>query len=62
MARLKRYEQDLAYRVYMSDSFYLYSENKRPSQRFIDYLHPLPQDTRSGDEIALDIIEKLKGG
>ena len=61
-ARLDRFEQDLVYRVYMADSFYLYGDNKRLSQRFYDILRPTPQDTRSGDEIALDIIEKLKGG
>ena len=62
MARLKRYDENRAYRVYMSDSFYLYSEQKRMSQRFIEFLNPLPQDNRTGDEIAVDILAKLKGG
>lgn len=46
----------------MSDSFYLYPENKRMNKRFIEIVNPLPVDERSGDEIVLDIMNKLKGG
>lgn len=51
--------QEMAYRVYVTDSIYLYSHDKIPAKRYWDYLHPLPEV--DGDEIALSVISKLKG-
>lgn len=35
-------------------------DNKRLTVRYEDIINPKPIDTRTGDEIALDVIQKLK--
>lgn len=34
-------------------------ENKRLSVRYSDIIYPKPVDSRTGDEIALDVIQRL---
>lgn len=34
-------------------------ENKRLTVRYVDMINPQPVDNRTGDEIALDVINKL---
>ena len=34
-------------------------DNKRLTMRYVDMIHPQPVDTRTGDEIALDVIQRL---
>ena len=45
----------MAYKIYISDTLYQYSQNQRLSMRYIDLLKTRV-DTRSGDEIAIDVI------
>lgn len=62
LSKYKEYAEEVAYRVYITDSIFYYMQNKSISIRYYDMLHQSPKDERTGDEIALEIIEKLKGG
>lgn len=57
-ARLEEYQQTLAYRIYISDSLFCAGDNKRLVSRFYDVITK-PKDTRTADEIATDIINRL---
>lgn len=48
----------MAYKIYISDTLYHQAQNQRLTVRFIDILDQKPIDNRSGDEIALDVIQK----
>ena len=41
----------------MADTLQLAGQNKYPVQRYVELLKPI--DTRSGDEIAADVIQTL---
>lgn len=48
--------------MYVTDSiFYAMREKMLPS-RYYDIIHQSQKEEKSGDEIAMDIITKLKGG
>ena len=53
-----KYEQDeMAYRVYVTDSIYYKGHNQMINKRFFDMLNE-KVDNRNGDEIALDVMNK----
>lgn len=58
-SKYKLYQDEVAYRVYMADSVFYQAEGKKLTVRYVDYIHPKPVDNRTGDEIALSVIEKL---
>lgn len=75
VARYNEKQRDMAYRIYLTDSFKCIAENTAQSApeghyltaRYYDIINPQPQDNRSGDEIAIDIITRAglsfaKGG
>ena len=48
--------------MYVTDSIFYYNQNKALQERYYDLIHQTHvEDERSGDEIALDIITRLKG-
>lgn len=53
-------QREAAYRLYITDSFYLQGQGKAFRDRFFDLMQPHEIDTRSGEEIAADIIRKLQ--
>lgn len=64
-ARYESQERDLAYRIYVTDCLRIISENtakysggKYVSASLHDILYPKPEDTRTGEEIAADIIRR----
>lgn len=57
-ARHDDYVEEFIYRRYMSDSLNLLPEQSKLIDRYVDILNP-PKETRSGDEIALDVIQNL---
>ena len=59
MSKYKLYQEDMAYRIYITDSLYYEAQGKALTQRYIDIIHPAPVDPRSGDEIAMDVIGRL---
>lgn len=42
---------------YVAEALRLAPQQKYPTQHLGDMLHPKPKDTRSGDEIAADVIK-----
>lgn len=57
----KRIEQQetYAYRIYITDSLFYQAQQQRLTSRYVDIIKPQKIDNRSGDEIALDVIERL---
>lgn len=51
----------MAYRIYVTDSFYLNAQNKGFSQRWYDLINnQIEQDDRTSEEIISDLKSKLK--
>ena len=48
----------MTYRYYITDHMYYASRNQVLNERFFDLVNSGPPDTRSGDEIAIDIITR----
>jgi len=61
LSKYKSYQDDLLYRVYITDTAYSYMREKMLPDRFIDVLCPKPEIEMDGDEIAFRILEKMKG-
>jgi hypothetical protein len=63
MSKYKEYAEEVAYKMYITDSIYYYNQQKALNVRYYDIIHQSQKvDERTGDEIALDIITRLKGG
>lgn len=50
--------QEQAYRIYVTNSLYYMADNKRISRTYNEIIHPKPEDKRTGDEIALDVMQR----
>ena len=57
-ARLSEYDREAAYRIYITKSLQLAPQSKYLVETYEDWLNPKKEDTRSGDEIALEVIQK----
>ena len=59
-ARLEQELREVTYRYYITDALYAQGENRRMKHRFVDIISGKvkPPDTRSGDEIAEDVIKR----
>lgn len=57
IARFKQQQKDEAYRIYVTDSMFYQSDNKRLSIRYYDLMNK-KAETRSANEIISDVIEK----
>ena len=58
IVRLKEYQVEEAYRVYVTDTLYYQAENKKLSVRYYDLIRPKRSDNRSADEIIKETIVK----
>ena len=59
LCRIRQYEKEVAYRLYMSDLFFYQARGKTQEQRYADIaFYKKKIDPRSADEIALDIIKR----
>ena len=64
IARFQSQRRDLAYRIYVADCLRIISENTAKvgggsyiTAKFADIINPKPEDNRTGEEIAADIIK-----
>lgn len=57
-ARIDDFNREEAYRFYVTKSLQLMPQNKYITASYQDVLKPKKIDTRSGDEIAADIMER----
>ena len=51
--------QTVAYRVHVTESLRNMPQGRHVAISYWDMIHPKPADTRTGDEIAADVIERL---
>ena len=59
-AKYADHQREAAYRVYITDSFYLQGQGKAFSKRFYELIKQRrATDNRTGDEIAADVINKM---
>lgn len=65
MARYQSQQRDLAYRIYVADCLRIISENTAKmgggsyiTAKLADIINPKPDDNRTGEEIAADIIKR----
>ena len=56
-ARAKERAEDAMRWEYVAEALRLAPQQKYPMQHLRDMLHPKPQDTRSGEEIADEVIK-----
>lgn len=56
IARLDEEDREMAYRFYIANSLQNIPQNKYIAKTFHDMLYPKPEDTRSADEVARDVI------
>lgn len=63
----ERFEEEKAYRVYMSDAIFTIAETvarkfdgKYMGYRYLDLVEPQPEETRTGEEIIADLGKKLE--
>lgn len=71
-AHINQQERETAYRIYVTDCLRIISqsaaesakmaggEGKYITARFADFLHPKPEETRTGEEIIADLRRKLE--
>ena len=58
ISKYKKEQEEMAYRIYMTDSLYYRAQNQYMNVRYYDLLNR-KIDNRSGDEIATDVIHKI---
>ena len=57
ISRFKYEQQEMAYRIYMSDSLFYYTQNQRLTHRYADFItNKIKIDNRSSDEIVMDVM------
>lgn len=59
MAKKAEHDEEVVFRTYLAESVRLGAQNKYLRKSYFDVVHPQPIDTRSGDEIAEDVINRL---
>lgn len=57
MARFKQQQKDEAYRIYVTDSMFYQSDNKRLNTRYYDLINK-KAETRSANEIISEVLNK----
>lgn len=64
LTRYTEYQRDVAYRLYVTDCLRMITENSANAvkgqymkDRFMNIIYPQPVDSRTGDEIAQDVIK-----
>jgi hypothetical protein len=65
IARHARENREYAYRMYVTENLRIVGENTAKSgggsyitQRYVDMIEPRPEDNRSAEEIAADVIAR----
>lgn len=54
--------EEMSYRTYVTEILRLRGENKTLTKSWLDIIDPKPVDNRSGDEIAMDFVQRMKNG
>lgn len=59
IAKFNSHVEEVKYRNYVADILYWRGQGKTLTITYNDFIHPKPVDNRTGDEIALDVINNL---
>ena len=59
VARFEQEQKALAYCVYVTDALRCAAMGQYPKMRFLDILNMKQQDTRTGEQIAVDVIRRI---
>lgn len=62
LARYTSHQRDMAYRIYVTETLRAMSKGGYINTSFADVIKPkkqLPEDTRTGEEIAFDVLQRL---
>lgn len=59
-ARHEQSQRELAYRIYVTDSFHFISQGKGLGERFYNFLYPaeVVDENKPADEVARDILKR----
>lgn len=57
-AQIDADEEELSFKCYVTDALQLAPQNKYNAKRWIDIIIKPPEDTRTPEEIAFDVIMK----
>lgn len=57
ISKYKSIQDDLAYRIYVTDSFYAQGRGLAPAERFVDKMELVEHYELDGDEIAQSVIK-----
>lgn len=67
VSRYKMYQQDVAYRFFVTDELYYINNNvvnvsggSKLQTRFYDILHPPKEETRTADDVINGLKDKLR--
>lgn len=58
IARYNENQRELAYRIYLTDTLYFITRRQGMAKRFRDIIVKTPDDERSGEEIAAEVIAR----
>lgn len=58
-ARYEQEQRELAYRIFVTESLRLAPQNKYLTMKYMEMIKPQAIDNRTGDEVAIDVIERI---
>ena len=61
-AKCEQDDEERSFRLYMTEIVRLRGEGKTLTKSWLDIIDPKPVDNRSGDEIAVDFVRRMKNG
>ena len=61
-AKCEQDDEERSFRLYMTEIVRLRGENKTLTKSWLDIIDPKPVDDRSGDEIAMEFVRRMKNG
>lgn len=50
---------DFSYKMYVTNAIHLYGQGQTPVMKWSELFSTQQQDTRTGDEVATDLIERF---
>lgn len=59
LAEFEAAEEERVFRIYVADSINMLPQRRRFTRPYSDRYRNEPEDDRTGDEIAQDVIERL---
>ena len=58
-ARLRKYKDDMLYRIYVTDSLYYSKRNEAIASRYVEAIKRRPVESKTADEIVDSVVASL---